>query len=1018
MAKYIKYISGLTLEISIVHVSIGPLVIQLRLFSLTRSTLQIFFLFVFCFLLFEPAQAHFVTISSTEINKTRITENIPFEVTFTITNMFNDAIPEDKMKTFYQKSYSRGEGASWYLIHGQHHRWVNSVFQWDRGLPALAPGGTLHLKTRLNSSLGTWYFKGCISIRDDNDTEGLPNYHAHCGASSSNPIEIVRDLSDLSVELVTQPSTVMAGLPFALVAKVRNAGPWYSKGTTEVHYYYSETDSNQNRDYAHLLNIVDDGTFGPGSERHVYYRGPTGLEVGQTRYFFACAGLSPWQNDSNTNNNCSEPILVTSQAPYKLQFSEVSAPNEHPYGPSEPFPLTVRIENTGEAQSPPFVLDVNIGGGVEIDGIPPGGQISHVFELRTPAGEPPQTEQSYTACMRIYASETDGRQRDHCADPVTIRIDPNLDRGYDLAFASVDWQPHSLALVLNNESSRFLNNNYLLTFRLANLGQTRSEVSTLTVWRSTDASTTSKGDDQQFASSPVPAFDPGIHPIQQFRPPEDNSADSFYYACLSDTPTELNSDNNCSSPIRSNRGLLSPEKQERVSLMLNRMLTDPKRLDVHVSGALMPDDSISAVVEVGEYFNIQAEINNTSQIPYSNVVTHFYRSADSTIDPYTLPKTVTSLSVNINPGDMKKRHYALQETTVGNYLYGACVQVESTTDNSLLKCGNSVLVSVVEPVQELRSAPLTMGADPKEYSLRLGKHLEKIPSQRFGRLVKEKTKGPKGARRLKQSPIELKSILTFRLSGLKARGYQPGVKESVKVQLKNSGSQAVDRQLIELQISSKKLFKQKQKIGKKMSRGIKAKRSAINTFNIAVPEKPGRYFLRACIASGKLCSDPVALTVKASKSHGSQQYAKKGKPSNTAKKKKKIIIPKEPHKKKKLVPLVPKGAPRISINKSAFTAPASVKLTVKSDSKFKVRYVLEQKIGSRYKKAQTLRRPKFNVTTPGNYRIKAHYDGGQSESFAYFEVKSKMEKKIKKQPLKKIKPKVPIVPKRRGIKIK
>lgn len=126
-------------------------------------------------------------------------------------------------------------------------------------------------------------------------------------------------------------------------------------------------------------------------------------------------------------------------------------------------------------------------------------------------------------------------------------------------------------------------------------------------------------------------------------------------------------------------------------------------------------------------------------------------------------------------------------------------------------------------------------------------------------------------------------------------------------------------------------------------------------------------------------------------------------------------------KVKKAVLLLPKRAPGISTNKSVFTVPAAVKLTLKADSKFKVRYILEQKVGSRYRKVKTLRSLKFNVKIPGHYRVKVNYDVGKSESFAYFKVKPKIEKKIKKQPMKKIKPttpKVPIVPKRRAIKIK
>jgi len=203
----------------------------------------------------------------------------------------------------------------------------------------------------------------------------------------------------------------------------------------------------------------------------------------------------------------------------------------------------------------------------------------------------------------------------------------------------------------------------------------------------------------------------------------------------------------------------------------------------------------------------------------------------------------------------------------------------------------------------------------------------------------------------------------------------------------------------------------KKRWGSKCPQGIKLRKmgSGAQTRYILSASKAGKYRLRV----GNILSDDIEI-----KPVKSAKLKAKKTPKIAPKPKKKVIIAKEPKKKKKVASLVPKAAPQIRINKKTFTTPAAVKLTLKAASKFKVRYILEQEFGKdRYRKVQTLRSLSFNVTTPGQYRVKAKYEGGQSESFVYFTVKPKIMKKIQKQPLKKIEPKPPLVPKKRIIQI-
>jgi hypothetical protein len=89
-------------------------------------------------------------------------------------------------------------------------------------------------------------------------------------------------------------------------------------------------------------------------------------------------------------------------------------------------------------------------------------------------------------------------------------------------------------------------------------------------------------------------------------------------------------------------------------------------------------------------------------------------------------------------------------------------------------------------------------------------------------------------------------------------------------------------------------------------------------------------------------------------------------------------------------PLVPTGAPTIALSVPAYTAPARVKLRVQADSQFAVRYTLEKKENGGYREIRTLAQPEFEVSAPGEYRLKARYEKGVSEAFAPFTVKPKL----------------------------
>jgi len=88
--------------------------------------------------------------------------------------------------------------------------------------------------------------------------------------------------------------------------------------------------------------------------------------------------------------------------------------------------------------------------------------------------------------------------------------------------------------------------------------------------------------------------------------------------------------------------------------------------------------------------------------------------------------------------------------------------------------------------------------------------------------------------------------------------------------------------------------------------------------------------------------------------------------------------------------LVPTGAPTLRLSAASFTAPAQVKPEVQADSRFKVKYMLEKKENGAFRKISDSDGPEFHVAEPGEYRIRAHYEGGTSNAIAAFTVKPKM----------------------------
>jgi hypothetical protein len=86
---------------------------------------------------------------------------------------------------------------------------------------------------------------------------------------------------------------------------------------------------------------------------------------------------------------------------------------------------------------------------------------------------------------------------------------------------------------------------------------------------------------------------------------------------------------------------------------------------------------------------------------------------------------------------------------------------------------------------------------------------------------------------------------------------------------------------------------------------------------------------------------------------------------------------------------LPAGPPALRLQNTSFTAPALVQPLVQADGKFKVNFVLEKRENGGFRKIAEAGEPRFQVADPGEYRIRARYEGGTAETLLPFTVKPK-----------------------------
>ena len=203
---------------------------------------------------------------------------------------------------------------------------------------------------------GVYYYGACVdSVGDERDVDN------NCSGVIAITVQTPR-LSDLMVALMLVGKTSLApGENFRLNTTVQNQGQAVSKPTTLSFYRSSDSNISANDTLLHAVSVKALNAGGQITP----WRWFLAPDSPGTYYYGVC--VNDIQGESNTDNNCSEVIPITVQAPDlpDLIVESISA-SKVSLDPGEEFTLYARVRNQGTSKSYSTWLRYHGPGGHEI----------------------------------------------------------------------------------------------------------------------------------------------------------------------------------------------------------------------------------------------------------------------------------------------------------------------------------------------------------------------------------------------------------------------------------------------------------------------------------------------------------------------------------------------------------------------------------------------------------------------------------------------------------------------------
>ena len=459
------------------------------------------------------------------------------------------------------------------------------------------------------------------------------------------------------------------GDSFTFSVRVRNIGDTQASSTTLR--YYRSTDSrisNNDRqlDTDAVSSLASAGTDTESTRVNVPLAG--------TFYFYGC--VDSVSGESDTNNNCSNVIVVTSEdaASGPDLIAEVTGPrNGTILEPGDSFTFSARVRNIGDTQASSTTLryyhstDSRISNNDRqldtdaVSSLASAGTDTESMRVNVPLAG---TFYFYV-CVDSVSGESD--TSNNCSNVIVVTAE-DAASGPDLIVSDAYISPRS---PLNPGQS------FTIFAEVENIGDTRASSSRLNYFITRSRTGAILGSDiiGQDTVSSLSASETGDESLDDSNAP--STPGTYYYgACVNSVSGESNPDNNCSA---------------RYTLVVNQ---PPKPdLTAEVVSVGSDDDQY-----VGEEFTFSARVRNIGGASTSGSTLRFYRSTNSFISTTDTQLTTRVTGFLSSSGTRTISASSLTAPSdTGTYYYGVCVDSVSGESDTGNNCSAGRRVTVGLP---------------------------------------------------------------------------------------------------------------------------------------------------------------------------------------------------------------------------------------------------------------------------------------------------------------------------------
>ena len=491
--------------------------------------------------------------------------------------------------------------------------------------------------------------------------------------SPASPTPTVVPASDLVVDMsMVEEHSAMAGESIVLNVTLRNQGADSSDAATLT--YFRSTDSIISTEDVEEDTVQVDGLApSESSEESVSLTVP--ITPG-TYHYGACVDSVTYE--SNTTNNCSDPVTVTvlPLPPDQLVDTPTVDEDSPMVGQSLILSVAVRNQGTGRADGTTLTYyrstDSTISSddleeeSFQVAGLAPSESTQESVTLTVPST--PGTYY-YGACVDsvLYESDT----TNNCSDPVAVTVRPlPSDLVVDAPTVEVD--------------SLMVGQSLKLSVTVQNQGIGPADGSNLTYYRSTDSMISS--DDVEEGTVLLPSIAPSESTLESVSLIAPFTPGTYHYvACVDPVAHEADTANNCSAPV------------------VVRVLPLPPDLLVEAM-TLEEDSSI-----VGHSFNLIFTVRNLGSSSSDAATLTYYITPDSTISSADVEEGTVQIPGLAPLGSSHETLMIIAPPVPGTYYYRACTDSVAHEVDTANNCSGYVAVNVVPFPPDLAVGAPTLG---------------------------------------------------------------------------------------------------------------------------------------------------------------------------------------------------------------------------------------------------------------------------------------------------------------------